>query len=241
MQACWSFDGMQNLGFLMALDPVLQRTNPAPADYRRSVLRHLGYFNTHPYMAGFVLGVVAGMEERLADFPREERKVREAGIERLKTSLSASLGAIGDSFFWGALRPACAAWAVLVWIFLWTLNVPHPIFWGGVFYLAAFNVPALWVRWRGVRLGYELREGVVTRLKDYRWRQKAKFVRWAGLTALGLLTLAVLLVPPWGGSLTLTNVVVFAGALGLRAAKIPAAKSLAVAVVLGCVGALVGV
>lgn len=231
---------MQNLGFLMALDPILKRENPKPADYRGAVLRHLGYFNTHPYMAGFVLGVVAGMEERLSRHPQEKRKELEAGIERIKTALSASLAAIGDSFFWGALRPACAAWTLVLWIFLWTLNIPHPIFWGGVFYLAAFNVPALWVRWRGVRLGYELGEGVVVRLKNFRWGKKAKLIRWAGLVALGLLTLGVWLVPPWGGSMSFTNVVVFAAALGLRAAKFSAVQSLAVAVGLGCAGALAG-
>jgi len=240
LQACWSFEGMQNLGFLMSLDPWLRRVYPEPAEYRAAVLRHLGYFNTHPYMAGIVLGVVGSMEERRSAMIGEERKNYEQRIEQMKKSLSAALAAIGDSFFWGALKPACAAWTILLWLFLWTQRVPHPLFWGAVFYLAAYNIPALWTRWRGIGLGYGQPDKIVPALEGLRWHSKALWIRRAGLAAAVLAFAGLLLVPPLGGAAGWPGVIVFAVALGLRATGIACTVTYAAVVVAGGLGVLVG-
>ncbi len=240
LQACWSFKGMQNIGFLFSLDPLLRRVHRDPESYRGAVHRHLGYFNTHPYMAGVVLGAVGSMEERRSEMSDVKREKFDERIEQMKKSLSTALAAVGDSFFWGALKPACAAWTMVFWLFLWTLRVPHPIFFGAVFYLTAFNVPALWARWEGIRLGYGRPEEIVAALEGFRWQTKVLWIRRAGLAAAGLILAGTWLVPPLGGAASWIGVVVFAAALGLRAAGVPCSKTYAGAVVLGCVGALVG-
>ncbi|MFH2201959.1 MAG: PTS system mannose/fructose/sorbose family transporter subunit IID [Elusimicrobiota bacterium] len=240
LQAGWSYEGMQNLGFVMALDPWLRRLYREPEEYRRAVRRHLGYFNTHPYMVGIVLGAVGKLEERRCETAEESRDELDRRIDQMKKSLSAALAAVGDSFFWGALRPACAAWTVLLWLVLWTYRVPHAAFWSAVFYLTVFNTPALWARWRGIRLGYGEPEGIVAKLEGLRWQRKARWLRRAGLLAVALILAASWLVPPWGGAVSWVGAGVFGAALWLRTMGATGVTIYAGAVVLGCLAALAG-
>jgi len=95
LQAAWSFRGMQSLGFAYAMDPALRRLYEGEA-YRAAARRHLEFFNTHPFLASAVLGAVVRLE---ADGAGEE------AVRRLKGALMGPYGALGDSFYWGALKP----------------------------------------------------------------------------------------------------------------------------------------
>jgi PTS system mannose-specific IID component len=86
---------MQGLGFAYALDPALRRLYQGE-EYRSAVRRHLEFFNTHPFLAAAVLGAVIRLE---ADGHDED------GVRRLKSALMGPYGAVGDSFYWGALKP----------------------------------------------------------------------------------------------------------------------------------------
>ncbi|MFH1725174.1 MAG: PTS system mannose/fructose/sorbose family transporter subunit IID [Elusimicrobiota bacterium] len=240
LQSCWNYEGMQNLGFLFGMDPLLRRVYPDREAYRSAALRHLGFFNTHPYMVGFVLGAVGALEERRSGLPQEKRGAADSRIEKVKSVLGAALAAIGDAFFWGALKPACAAVTMLVWAALWTFDVPHPVFWGAFVYLALYNAPALWVRWNGIRMGYALQQRLPIVLKRLRWQQKARWVRRVGLASAALAAAGALVVPPWGGTASLWSVGILAAALGLRACGIPTLKTYAAAAALGAGAALVG-
>jgi PTS system mannose-specific IID component len=100
LQATWNRRGMQNLGFAYAITPVLRALYPEPARQEEALRRHLGFFNCHPYMAAAILGGAIHHEERVA-----------AGVEPpeapgvYKETLQGPLAAIGDGFFWTALRP----------------------------------------------------------------------------------------------------------------------------------------
>lgn len=100
LQATWNRRGMQNLGFAYAIEPALRALYPDPARREESLRRHLGFFNCHPYMAAAILGGAIHHEERVA-----------AGLEppeapqNYKQTLQGPLAAIGDGFFWTALRP----------------------------------------------------------------------------------------------------------------------------------------
>jgi PTS system mannose-specific IID component len=108
LQAAWNRRGMQNLGFAYAIDPALRALYPEPARRRDALGRHLGFFNCHPYTAAAILGGAIHHEERVA-----------AGVEAAgaplayKATLQGPLAAIGDGFFWTALRPFFGALAAL--------------------------------------------------------------------------------------------------------------------------------
>jgi PTS system mannose-specific IID component len=90
---------MQNLGFAYAILPALG--DLYPADARQEALsRHLGFFNCHPYMAAAILGGAIHHEQRVAN--GEEPPT---APQLYKQTLQGPLAAIGDGFFWTALRP----------------------------------------------------------------------------------------------------------------------------------------
>jgi PTS system mannose-specific IID component len=100
LQATWNRRGMQNLGFAYAIEPALRALYPERERLEEALRRHLGFFNCHPYMAAAILGGAINHEERVA-----------AGLEppespqNYKQTLQGPLAAIGDGFFWTALRP----------------------------------------------------------------------------------------------------------------------------------------
>lgn len=105
LQASWSFEGMQSLGFAYAMDPVLARLHGSGTERVRARERHLEFFNTHPYLAAAILGCSIRLEEDGG--PGVDEAVR-----RLKNALMGPYGALGDAFYWGALKPLLALLAL---------------------------------------------------------------------------------------------------------------------------------
>lgn len=217
LQSCWNYQGMQNLGFAFALQPWLRsierKGGPPAADSTR---RHLEFFNTQPYMACFVLGVTGRLEEELAASPPEARLMVAQRISRLKAAFGSALAGVGDSLFWGTLRPACAALGICLWLLFYTLGAEEPFAWAALGYLLAYNVPALALRWRGLSLGYGLGEALAGELKRFNWQERMRKVRWAGLVLAILVTLAALAVPPSAPAASWWNVAAVAAALAIR-------------------------
>lgn len=234
LQAGWNFEGMQNLGFLFAIEPGIRRVHRDPERQRRALLRHLGFFNSQPYMTSFALGACLAFEEDAARAPSEAAETIAAErVERLKRALGSALAALGDPFYWGTLKPATAAFTLLAWIGLWTLGFPAPFLWGTLAGLVVFNTPALWARWAGLRIGHELGEGLPAELKRLGWQEKTRLVRAAGLVGVVVLALAALIVPPLGGRPSLWHALMLAAAFGLRAKGIPSLKTYLAAALIG--------
>jgi PTS system mannose-specific IID component len=103
LQAAWNARGMQNLGFAYAMAPALAEIYDDREARAKAAARHLEFFNCHPYMAAAILGGAVRLEERIAtgEEPAES-------VSAFKRALGPPLAAIGDGFFWLALRPAAA-------------------------------------------------------------------------------------------------------------------------------------
>jgi mannose/fructose/N-acetylgalactosamine-specific phosphotransferase system component IID len=147
LQAGFSNRRRQALGAAWTLDRALRDVYVGDADgLRQARTRQLEVFNCQPYVAGLPLAIAAFQEVRAA--------AGEAGAaargQRLKASSSATLSAPADAFFWGSLRPLAAACAVSAGLFGVRGGFTHPFFWGAAMGLAAFNIPAIMLRWRGV-------------------------------------------------------------------------------------------
>jgi mannose PTS system EIID component len=113
LQASWNPRGMQNLGFAYAMGPALEELYADPRVRARAAARHLEFFNCHPYMAAAVLGGAARLEERVAAGEADP-----ASVSRFKATLGPPFAALGDGFFWLALRPAAALAAAVTAPFL---------------------------------------------------------------------------------------------------------------------------
>jgi PTS system mannose-specific IID component len=103
VQASFNFWRMQNLGFAFALIPLIKRYGNDPIKAGEMVAGQMQMFNTHPYMVAPVIGSVVRLGE--------EGRLQE--VAELKKVLMGPYAAIGDSFFWGALRSFTALWAVI--------------------------------------------------------------------------------------------------------------------------------
>lgn len=172
IQASWSYDRMQSLGFAYAIQPVLRRLYPDQEEYRSRLDLHMEYFNTQPYLAAFILGATARKElERASD------RDREADIPWLKSALMAPLGALGDSFFWGALMPLAAVIAVAV---LMTGGR-----WAPLLFLVLFNSWHLGLRAGVFVWGYQSGGDAVALMARYNFTKMAKLFKAVSLAVIG--------------------------------------------------------
>ncbi len=106
-----NFRRMQNLGFAYAMISLLKHRKMADREAEEMLVRHLQRFNTHPYLSAPLVGSILRMEEDRRD--GEDA----APIAAVKQSLMGPYAAIGDSFFWGALRPCAGICAAgLAWL-----------------------------------------------------------------------------------------------------------------------------
>ncbi len=86
---------MQSLGHAHAIEPVLRDSFPDDGERATQLSRRMEFFNTNPFLASAVLGSSAHYE--LEDD-------HEAATEAVQL-LMGPFGGIGDSFYWGSLKP----------------------------------------------------------------------------------------------------------------------------------------
>ena len=137
IQVSFNFRRMQNLGFAFAMFPFIAKQQKNQSETDVFLARHLQMFNTHPYLVSSVIGSVVRIEA-------EASNPESAGD--LKKALMGPYAAIGDSFFWGALRSLSAVGAVILAL-AGTLLAP-------LAFLLLYIPAQLWVRVKGFLEGY---------------------------------------------------------------------------------------
>jgi mannose/fructose/N-acetylgalactosamine-specific phosphotransferase system component IID len=172
IQASWSFDRLQSLGFAYAVEPFLRRLYTDKTEYESRLRLHLEYFNTQPYLASFILGATLRLER-----DRVSGLTDDTDVSGLKTALMAPLGALGDSFFWGALKPFAAVMSIA---FLMT-----GVWWAPVLFLVFYNIWHIGLRIAFVFWGYASRGDAVELMKQCRFTKLAKLFKIVSLTVLG--------------------------------------------------------
>jgi PTS system mannose-specific IID component len=132
--------GMQNLGLMNALAPVLGRRNGK--DSKSLLLNHLSFFNCNPNFTPLIVGGILRLE-----MERESGKpVSEQDIEYFKKSISGPLAAMGDLLFLGGLKPLALTLACAFAIY------KSPI--GLLAVLLLYNLVVVSCRFWGVYFGY---------------------------------------------------------------------------------------
>ena len=172
IQASWSYERMQSIGFAYAIEPALRKLYPDRADYEARLRLHLEYFNTQPYFASFILGAAVRLEE-----DRATGSDAAVDVSALKTALMAPLGALGDSFFWGALKPLTAVAAVAV--------IMTGSWWGPLLFLALYNAWHVGLRLGMVFRGYASRGDAVALMARHRFTKQARMFKVITLGMLG--------------------------------------------------------
>jgi len=145
IQATNNYERMLSFGFLFALWPAVKMIYPDAEGRRRAAIRHLAFFNTQPYFANCILGVVTHAELRGGENVAGE-------VAGIKEAMMGAFGALGDDLFWAGLMPAAALLALLTYGL-----APEYAVAGALAALVAYNGFHLWARVRmfavGLRLG----------------------------------------------------------------------------------------
>ena len=153
VQSLFTAERQQGPGFAFALVPFARRLFTSAEDRGRMLRRHLGFFGTHPLLAGYVLGIVARLEERRA----HGEAIAEERIEQVKRAVASPLAALGDPLFWVTLRPLAGLVGIFGLLFIPMAEGEGPdlrVLICPLLALLTYNAVALPHRFVGVARGY---------------------------------------------------------------------------------------
>jgi PTS system mannose-specific IID component len=219
IQASWNPRGMQNLGFASAMAPALAELHPERLARIAATRRHLELFNCHPYAAAAIVGGAVRLEEEVASGTATPQEV-----SSFKSSLASPFAALGDGFFWLALRPAAALLAALAQPYLGLFCVP--------LFLVVYDSVHLGVRGWLFAAGYEKGAGIIEILSRVHIPAATRALKTiAAILAGALAARGVLLAsaPHRPGNGILVAVVIVAGVLFLPRVRLPVALYAALA------------
>jgi mannose/fructose/N-acetylgalactosamine-specific phosphotransferase system component IID len=151
LQSTWFEGGMQAIGLCYCLIPGLRAIYSNSDDLKAALLRYQAPFNTHPFMAGIIVGMLLRMEEE---------KTPPSDISTFARNAMGLLAALADPFFKSALPTFVCVIACL------TAMVGGAIA-GIVTIVIAFNAIHLAVRFMGVSLGYTEGMNVLKRVAGW--------------------------------------------------------------------------
>ncbi|MFQ5753528.1 MAG: PTS system mannose/fructose/sorbose family transporter subunit IID, partial [bacterium] len=104
IQATWNYERRQGLGYCFCLIPFAKKYLINKSDRVEFLERNLEFFNSHPYMANWIIGAALKMEQQSL----QKREVESAQIDQFKTHMSVVAAAIGDQMFWSQIKPLSA-------------------------------------------------------------------------------------------------------------------------------------
>jgi len=141
VQAAWNFERLQGIGAAWASEPLLRDLPGGPGGerYRDAMRRAANFFNAHPYFAGLAVGAIARAEHD---------GVPASQIERLRSTLPAPLGSVGDRLIWAGVLPTTSGLGL-------ALAATMPWALGPAVFVVLYNVVHLMVRGWALRAGWE--------------------------------------------------------------------------------------
>ena len=140
LQASFNYERMQAGGWLFSILPGLKKIHKNEKDLAASMSHNLEFFNTHPFLVNFVMGIILSMEQNKADIPM---------IRAVRVAAMGPLGGIGDALFWFTLVPITAGITANMAI---SGNIAAPFIFLLVFNAAQFGLRYFLMHW-SYRLG----------------------------------------------------------------------------------------
>ena len=144
-------------------------------------------FNTHPYFSASIIGSIVRLEIDCADSCAVSDTVS------VKQSLMGPYAAIGDIFFWGALRPFAALFAVVLAYAGWIITP--------LAFLLIYTPAHIWVRCKGFIESYRRGKQGMEFIRIMGLPSTAIKIRWCSILILAGLAHLVLQI----GAVPLTN------------------------------------
>ncbi|MDR2251871.1 MAG: PTS system mannose/fructose/sorbose family transporter subunit IID [Endomicrobium sp.] len=138
LQSLWNYERIQNIGFVFILRPFFDILYSVEKEKKEALLRHVGYFNTQPYMVGMIVGIIANMEKEIAKLEPANRGEIIRDMKRVKSNMSGPLAAIGEPFFYGDLRTMLSFLTIFIMVILST-NLEKYIILAPIVFILLYN------------------------------------------------------------------------------------------------------
>lgn len=167
LQASFNYERMQAGGWLFSMAPALKKIHKKKEDLVKSMKMHMEFFNTHPFLVTFVMGLISAMEENKNDIDT---------IRGIKVATMGPLGGIGDALFWLTLLPISAGIGS-------SLAVDGSIA-GPIIFLLMFNIVHFLLRFGLIHYGYQTGVKSIAKLKE-NTKKVSRAASIVGLTVVG--------------------------------------------------------
>ncbi|MGL5313866.1 MAG: PTS system mannose/fructose/sorbose family transporter subunit IID [Peptostreptococcaceae bacterium] len=170
LQASFNYERMQAGGWLYSILPGLKKIHKNKQDLSTSMKHNLEFFNCHPFLITFVMGIILSLEQKKSDVQT---------IRALRVAAMGPLGGIGDAIFWFTLLPISAGIGA-------NLSLQGSIL-GPIIFFVLFNVVHLGLRFGLMHWSYKVGvEGIAKLTKNAK-----EFTRAA--TVLGMIVVGALI------------------------------------------------
>ena len=170
LQASFNYERMQAGGWLYSILPGLQKIHKNKQDLYTYMKHNLEFFNCHPFLITFVMGIILSLEQKKADVQT---------IRSLRVAAMGPLGGIGDAIFWFTLLPIAAGVGA-------NLALEGSIA-GPIIFLLMFNIVHLGLRFWLMHWSYKTGVEGITKLT----KNAKEFTRSA--TVLGMIVVGALI------------------------------------------------
>ena len=154
LQASFNYERMQAAGWLYGILPGLEKIHTDEEDLKLSMAHNLEFFNTHPFLVTFVMGIILSLEQQKADINT---------IRAVRVAAMGPLGGIGDAIFWFTLVPIAAGICSNMAI---AGSVMGPILFLLIFNLVQFAVRFFLMHW-SYNLGTKAIELLTANAKEF--------------------------------------------------------------------------
>lgn len=155
LQASFNYERMQAAGWLYCILPGLEKIHgDNEEDLKASMEHNLEFFNTHPFLVTFVMGIVLSLEQQKADINT---------IRAVRVAAMGPLGGIGDAIFWFTLVPITAGITANMAI---NGSLAGPILFLVIFNVVQFGIRFWLMNW-SYRLGSKAIEMLTANAKEF--------------------------------------------------------------------------
>lgn len=170
LQASFNYERMQAGGWLYSILPGLKKIHKNKQDLSTSMKHNLEFFNCHPFLITFVMGIILSLEQKKSDIQT---------IRALRVAAMGPLGGIGDAIFWFTLLPISAGIGA-------NLSLQGSIL-GPIIFFVLFNVVHLGLRFGLMHWSYKVGVEGISKLT----KNAKEFTRAA--TVLGMIVVGALI------------------------------------------------
>lgn len=137
IQTLWNYENMQGTGITFAIQPIISKLyRRKPKKKREILVEYLEFFNTNPYLAPGIIGLLIHKERMII-----KEKTDRSGIDKIKLNYMGPIAALGDNIIWAKINTFFIILSSAVFVFLYIQRAaPLTLLAAPAIYLVGYNL-----------------------------------------------------------------------------------------------------